>query len=160
MVAAGRLPLDLLYRVNGYAVALAPLRERADRRALIARLFAETGGARKRLTLDGAALDGLDGYAWPGNVRELCSVLKALAALAPEGSVVEEEALPAHVRAARGSPVRSPSVSHEADRLVEVTRHAIDQMLASCDGQVALAARRLGVHRSTVYRHLARQQPS
>jgi transcriptional regulator of acetoin/glycerol metabolism len=41
---------------------------------------------------------------------------------------------------------------------VAITRHAIDEALKACDHDVARAARQLGVHRSTVYRHLARQR--
>jgi transcriptional regulator of acetoin/glycerol metabolism len=35
----------------------------------------------------------------------------------------------------------------------------IADTLAECNGRVAQAAQRLGVHRSTIYRHLARQRP-
>ncbi|MBS0445083.1 MAG: sigma-54-dependent Fis family transcriptional regulator [Proteobacteria bacterium] len=152
MVDAGTFRADLLYRVNGYAVPLAPLRERDDRRALIERLFGELGGARKSLRLADEAMVALDAYPWPGNVRELCSVLKALIALAGSGATIAVDALPPHV-VARG---QGREAAAAADRLADVTQHAIEQMLAQCHDNVAQAAARLGIHRSTVYRHLRR----
>ncbi|MFM2121253.1 MAG: Bacterial regulatory protein Fis family, partial [Pseudomonadota bacterium] len=42
--------------------------------------------------------------------------------------------------------------------LAALERSAIAQALAECGGRVSEAARRLGVHRSTVYRHLEQQR--
>ncbi|MFS2054402.1 helix-turn-helix domain-containing protein [Variovorax sp. CT11-76] len=39
-----------------------------------------------------------------------------------------------------------------------ITRQAIAQALQDCGHDVAEASRRLGIHRSTVYRHLARER--
>lgn len=161
MVRAGRFRADLMYRLAGFTASLPALRERADRRDLIARLFDELGGAQRELRLHGDALDRLAAHAWPGNVRELRSVLKSLIALAEPGADVGVDALPASVvgsaRAAAAVAVRE-TAAPAPESLRDATHQAISQALASCGQDVAQAARMLGVHRSTVYRYLARQQ--
>jgi ActR/RegA family two-component response regulator len=42
--------------------------------------------------------------------------------------------------------------------LREQTAEAIDRALAAHGGHIAAAARALGVHRSTIYRHLAQRR--
>jgi len=165
MVVAGSFRNDLLYRVDGYRVALPALRERADRRALIVQLFGELGGRDKGLTLARAALDRLAAHAWPGNVRELCSVLRALTALADAGDSVGIEQLPPRIGMTGLSGLPGPSTASgrapaaAPQPLAEMAREAFDRTLAECDGNVGEAAAQLGVHRSTVYRHLSQRRP-
>jgi transcriptional regulator of acetoin/glycerol metabolism len=42
----------------------------------------------------------------------------------------------------------------DAGPLRYVSRLLVEKMLASCDGNVSLAAKRLGISRSTLYRYL------
>ena len=170
LVQAGRFRADLLYRLAGFTACLPPLRERGDRHALIARLFDELGGQARRLRLCDDALERLASLAWPGNVRELRSVLKSLIALAEEGDALGAQDLPATLvppgasaaaTAAGPAPVPCPSAPGPGsvpapESLRDATRQAIAQALAACGQDVAQAARLLGVHRSTIYRHLAR----
>jgi transcriptional regulator of acetoin/glycerol metabolism len=167
LVAAGRFRADLMYRVAGFTVALPSLSQRADRHALIARMFMESGGAARHLRLESDALEALAAYRWPGNVRELRSTLRAVVALADAGDAVTAAMLPAHLL---GTPAPASAAAcadanantfaapPHAEPLMAITRHAIDEALKGSDHDVAKAARRLGVHRSTVYRHLARQR--
>lgn len=165
MVQAGRFRADLMYRLAGFTASLPALRERADRRALIARLFDELGGRQRGLHLQEEALDRLAAHSWPGNVRELRSVLKSLVALAEEGAVVGLDELPMALRSATPVPAVPATAAAASDRPVaaaeslrDATRSAIAQALQATGNDVAQAARLLGVHRSTVYRHLARRQ--
>jgi ActR/RegA family two-component response regulator len=68
--------------------------------------------------------------------------------------------LPAHLVGAWTSPPddATPHALPHTEPLMSITRHAIDEALKACDHDVAKAARRLDVHRSTIYRHLARQR--
>jgi transcriptional regulator of acetoin/glycerol metabolism len=155
LAAAGQFRSDLLYRVNGFTVALPALRDRRDKRALIARLFDEAGAAAKRLSLAEAAEELLAEHRWPGNVRELCSVLRSVVALADVGDIITTDRLPAalHLPAAAVAPQGRSARPNDAN-----PGHPVDQAIAECDGNVLEAARRLGVHRSTIYRHLAQQR--
>ncbi|MGJ7525080.1 sigma-54-dependent Fis family transcriptional regulator [Variovorax sp. GB1P17] len=166
LVKAGRFRADLMYRVAGFSVCLPSLSQRADRHALIARLFLESGGAAKHLRLESDALEALTAYRWPGNVRELRSTLRAIVALSNPGDSVHVRTLPAHLHGTPPSQLQEDAAidarpaqqQHTAEPLVAITRHAIDEALKASDHDVAKAARRLGVHRSTIYRHLARQR--
>jgi transcriptional regulator of acetoin/glycerol metabolism len=160
LVEAGRFRADLMYRVAGFTVAMPPLHQRGDRHALISRLFLEAGGTAKHLRLESDALEALAAYRWPGNVRELRSTLRAVVALADVGDSVATAMLPAHLVGAWTSPPddATPHALPHTEPLMSITRHAIDEALKACDHDVAKAARRLDVHRSTIYRHLARQR--
>lgn len=164
--AAGRFRPDLFYRVAGYRVTLPALRERPDRRALIEQLFDELAAGRG-LRLDDEALAALDRHPWPGNVRQLSSVLRALVALADDGELLGLEQLPAELLVADhgASPANpfsaagSPAATLPPDTaLDDAVQQHIAAVLAECNGRVAEAARRLGVHRSTVYRYLAQRR--
>ncbi|WP_225784038.1 sigma-54-dependent Fis family transcriptional regulator [Xenophilus sp. Marseille-Q4582] len=161
LVQAGRFRADLMYRLAGFTARMPALRERSDRRALIARLFDELGGEQRQLELTGPALERLVAHDWPGNVRELRSTLKSLIALAEPGQEIGPEMLTA-LRPA--PPAEGPAASADtalpvAPRsLREATHQAIEQTLQACGQDIARTAQQLGIHRSTIYRHLARQR--
>jgi transcriptional regulator of acetoin/glycerol metabolism len=158
LAATGHFRSDLLYRVAGFTVSLPALRDRSDRVALISRLFAESGGATKQLRLTDAALEHLASYRWPGNVRELRSLLRSVAALAETGECISVDHLPAQIRGNALAQLPDAALSTStSEPLADITQLAIERALTDAHQNVADAARRLGVHRSTVYRHLARQ---
>ncbi len=149
MVHAGNFRADLYYRIQDYTVHLPPLRERAEREALIRELLRAQAGD---LQLSADALETLAAYSWPGNLRQLVSVLRTLAALAPPASTIEREQLPAGIRSyAAAACADRPAPGQD---LRARTRRDIEQTLAECGGCVSEAARRLGIHRSTLYRRL------
>ncbi|QHJ00692.1 GAF domain-containing protein [Xylophilus rhododendri] len=160
LVQAGRFRQDLLYRLQGYAVTVPPLRERGDRRRLLQALFEQAGARARGLRLTPAALDALEHRAWPGNIREALGVLRSLVALADDGALLDaaDVAMPGapHPSVA---PAMTPAMAPEpAGGLAAITDHAVEQALQACGGQASAAAQRLGVHRSTVYRYLSRKR--
>lgn len=89
-VAAGRFREDLYYRLNVFPLEVAPLRERPDDIAPLARHFMdlvarEMNIPKARLTPAGIAT--LQNYDWPGNVRELRNVIERAVILARGGAV-------------------------------------------------------------------------
>jgi transcriptional regulator with GAF, ATPase, and Fis domain len=128
-VGRGAFRRDLLYRLDVARIALPPLRERRqDLPALARALLARTA---ERLGLpvvpcDATFLVRLAAHDWPGNVRELENVL--------ERWLVGGAAGPAPLR--------------EAERIARV--------LDATGGNVARAARRLGLARSTLRGQIAR----
>ncbi|MCG5235476.1 sigma-54-dependent Fis family transcriptional regulator [Xanthobacter oligotrophicus] len=176
-VEEGAFRADLYFRIAQYTVTLPALRTLADREALVDRLWAElTGACPDAPSLSAECRAALAGHGWPGNFRQLVGVLRVLQALAEPGEVLGVEALPADVRSAplewrgAGRPAEimpagaeaGDSVSRELGArdlesrdLGAVTRAAMDSALAASGGNVSQAARRLGIHRSTLHRHLA-----
>jgi transcriptional regulator of acetoin/glycerol metabolism len=145
---AGDFRSDLYYRIADHAVVLPPLREHPDRATLVAGLWARLGQGRE---LDTAARAALAAHAWPGNVRQLCACLRTLVALSDPGDVIGVDALPAQVRH-RAPPAPLPASA--GDGLEAMTLAAMREALAVSGGNVAAAARALGISRSTLYRRL------
>lgn len=181
MVEAGSFRADLFYRLQDYIVALPALRERQDIPALIERLFVQAGGQAMGLKLTPEAVAELAARPWPGNLRQLASTLRTLVALADPGSTLGVAQLPPAVRTAphtvtattapampaaaapqpaHGAAATTPSPPASDDAMPDLrslTAEAIDRALQAHQGRVAAAARALGVHRSTVYRHIAQR---
>jgi len=158
LAAKGAFRSDLLYRVAGFTVHLPPLRDRADRFDLVAKIFDEAGGASKRLQLSQPALDLLTAHRWPGNVRELASVLRSIVALADEGETIAAAQVAAQIQVVvQAQPSPKVELMSLPAHLAEMEHVAFERALQASGKNVAAAARRLGVHRSTVYRYLARR---
>ena len=96
----------------------------------------------------------LRGYAWPGNVRELRNVVESLLLTSNE-NVVRCDELPAELLTAVGS---APGLVSDAPAtsLEESERLAIVRAVQSVHGNLAQAARSLGISRSTLYRKVER----
>lgn len=82
---------DLFFRLNVVPLRLPPLRERSeDIPDLVRHFFAlaeKEGLPRKQI--DMAALDRLKRHSWPGNIRELENLVRRLAALYPQETIVK-----------------------------------------------------------------------
>ena len=79
----GRLRPDLYYAIAVIAIAVPPLRERAeDIPALVARFLARSP---RRAAITDAALAWLAAARWPGNVRELEAAIERAVALSDDG---------------------------------------------------------------------------
>jgi two-component system, NtrC family, response regulator AtoC len=162
-VRLGHFREDLLFRLNVHHIQVPPLRERGDDVMELARHFlarsasairTEPGApppAAPQLTPEAEQL--LRAHHWPGNVRELENSLSAAIALAVSGRIGVHE-LPARLKAqaARGST--PPPV--EPASLEEVERRHIEIVLRATGWNKALAARKLGIDRATLYRKLMR----
>lgn len=167
LVREQRFREDLLYRLRGFEVTIPPLRERTDRRQLIGHLFEQARTNSPNVSMSDAALDVLDGHLWPGNVRELIGVLRSAVVLADPGTMLMPADFPLQTTSSRQqlpgrqrSTAKVEPLSAPEHPLAALTQHAIDQALANHRGNVGHAALSLGIHRSTLYRHLARRSAS
>ncbi|MCA9848792.1 MAG: sigma 54-interacting transcriptional regulator, partial [Dehalococcoidia bacterium] len=143
--AEGRFRMDLYYRMNVFAIRLPPLSERRDDVAALARRFLEEQRRGHRLSEEATEL--LLGYDWPGNVRELRNIMERAAILAPPGGEVTLAHLPP--LGPRGAPESTGALGAAERALIEST-------LRAHDGNLAAAARALGVSRGLLYRRLAK----
>ena len=158
-VAAGRFRRDLLYRLNVVDVWLPPLRERREDIPLLTASLVMAASARFGKRLDGvtpAAEQALLAHDWPGNVRELRNVVERACMFADgtwlsTGDVLQ--ALPSSLHSVAAPAARGPSPA-TVDVLCE--RGEIERVLTVCGGNVAAAARQLGMTRRSLYRRLDR----
>jgi DNA-binding NtrC family response regulator len=154
MVAAGTFRRDLYYRLDVVRLALPPLRERREDVPLLARHFLEKHRRPDSpiLGFEPEALTALAARDWLGNVRELENALESALALARgERLGVHDFAL---ATARRSAPERAadPGLALSLDAY---ERAALERALGESGGDATLAARRLGIGRSTFYRKLA-----
>ena len=170
LIAAGTFREDLYYRLNVFPIVLPPLRDRGSDITLLGEHFvqkyARSFGKAIR-GLDPSAAAALLSYAWPGNVRELENVIERALILArgPDVSAADLEftrrpladsatgagfgATPAPLgsAAAAGRDAGRPL----QERLSEQERAEIVAAITGAQGNIAHAARRLGINRSTLY---------
>ena len=141
---------DLYFRINIIAIAVPPLRDRADDILVLTRDFLErfaTEQGRRVPRFSDEALEVLRNYHWPGNVRELENVVQRLVVMT-DGDVIESPDLPSLMRfsALRGTGL---------DRtLAEVEAEYIRNVLASVNGNKTRAAEILGIDRKTLRQKL------
>jgi anaerobic nitric oxide reductase transcription regulator len=168
-VLDGRFRIDLYHRLSVYPLVVPPLRERGDDVLLLAGYFLERNQRRlgvRGVRLSPAASAWLERYAWPGNVRELEHVVSraiiralsdgqrrtALIELAPKHLGADEfpelagddTLLPSRV--ARAS---SPTLRGAVERF---RRELIAERLRAHGGNLAAAARSLGIDRGNFHR--------
>jgi DNA-binding NtrC family response regulator len=150
-----RLRPDLYYRLNVIRVEIPPLRERGEDIApLVEVLLARhTHKLRRPLAhLTPEALAWIRMQRWPGNVRELSNVLERAVALADHDAIVVGDLGTAATAAGDVDSLAEALASGLP--LADVERAYIRRVLAAVDGNVAQAARILGIDRRTVYRRL------
>jgi DNA-binding NtrC family response regulator len=141
-IARGSFREDLFYRLNTVVIELPPLRDRREDIALLAAHFLERSGSGLRLGAE--ALEALLRHRFRGNVRELEHAMERAAILCEgeEIGVADLGLLPA------------PQELEEM-KLDDAIRRLIERAVRRCGGNVTLAAARLGISRSAVYRRLA-----
>ncbi|MGH0029033.1 MAG: sigma 54-interacting transcriptional regulator [Myxococcota bacterium] len=147
-VRAGRFRADLYFRVAVAVVALPPLAERAaDVETLAHRLTVRVADrlGLERPVLGPAALDRLARHPWPGNVRELENAIERLVIRFAGRAVGEAEA---------GAVLdAAPAFAGSGE---QATPGELARALDACGGNVAAAARSLGLPRTTLRRRLDR----
>ncbi|GAB7541772.1 sigma-54-dependent Fis family transcriptional regulator [Cupriavidus sp. 8B] len=159
-IAAGRFREDLYHRLCVVSLLLPPLRDRlGDIEAIFehlnSKLARKYGCAPKQLEL--AVRQALLSYRWPGNIRELQNVFEVMFALS-EGNIIDTSLLPPSIaQTAKDSLSKSTSTSIPVSfgRLEELERQAILDAIANAHGNMSMAARTLGISRSTLYVKLA-----
>ena len=156
-VEAGRFREDLFYRLNVMCIRVPALRERREDIAPLARHFLAEAAReldRPGLRLDAEALAALEGHSWPGNVRELKNAVERAALLAPAGALRAADLVPGAEPPAPtgGAPAALPEGEDLSLRRMEET--LIRRALSLTGGNKSESARRLGVHRATLYHKL------
>jgi transcriptional regulator with PAS, ATPase and Fis domain len=157
-IKRGEFRADLYYRLSVLPIEVPPLRERLDDIPALTEAILED--LRSQHELQPAALSTLSRHAWPGNIRELRNVLERAALLSDDLQLGAQE-----IGAAIGTlvPVQ-PTGDETLPTCVEETysqarqrfdRELIQAKLAQCSGNVVLAARQLGLGRSTLYKKMA-----
>jgi DNA-binding NtrC family response regulator len=154
LVAEGKFREDLYYRLKVFPIDLPPLRDRTEDILPLAEHFLrkslkKIGGKATKFSPEAA--DALRRYRWPGNVRELEHVVERVMIMASGGSVTAADLPPEMLS---GGPAPAASKTGAAETLDSAEKRHVQQVLESCGGNQAEAAKRLGVARNTLWRKL------
>ncbi len=139
---------DLYYRLHVIPIIMPPLRERLSDLPLLVSHFLERlsgGSAKKRIRPD--AMQVLFNHSWPGNIRELENAIEHAFILSGTDGIRVAD-LPAYLHGYRKPSRPAP------DGLDQVERSHVMKVLQECRGNKIMAARRLRISRSTLYRKL------
>jgi transcriptional regulator of acetoin/glycerol metabolism len=169
-ISQGEFRSDLYYRLQGLTLTLPPLRERADRRALICQLAVEESDAGCPVEIDEQLLALLERQPWPGNLRQLRQLLRTMIALRETdcltahdlpadyrlGGMVNIEAAPLIASNESARPGAETAASVRLNPLESAERLALLQELERRDWNLSSVARELDISRNTLYRKLQR----
>ncbi|WP_054033202.1 sigma-54 interaction domain-containing protein [Desulfatitalea tepidiphila] len=158
LIEKNRFRADLYYRLNVIPIQIPPLRERTADIPLLARHILDQltqESARPPVTLSGEAEHLLNAYRWPGNVRELVNAMERIL-LTLEGRTIQAQHLPFHIQ---GTPEAAASYfgTRNLKQVLERTEaELIRAVLSDAGGNKVEAARQLGIHRTHLYKKLAK----
>lgn len=152
LVEEGKFREDLYYRLNVIRINLPPLRERKeDIIPLLEQFLKEAAKDKKRtkFKLDKEAVKILTKYSWKGNIRELKNAAEQIVILS-SSDVIRREDLPEYI-------LKNTEIEYDNDKktlrdaLCEYEKSMIVNTLKNTDGNIAKAAKILGIPRSTLH---------
>jgi Nif-specific regulatory protein len=145
MIEQEKFRADLYYRLNVFPIYAPPLRERKTDLLLLADHFIEKYAKLNQKPvrrISTAAIDLLMSYHWPGNVRELENCIERSVLLSP-GKSIEANHLPPTLQKKDASEKSAAGTLDAAVAALEY--EMIVAELKGCDGNMAAAARKLGL---------------
>ncbi len=154
-VREGRFRQDLYYRLNVVGLDIPPLRDRLNdipvlSEYILKELVDKMGFSYKEVS--DSAMAYLKMHNWPGNVRELRNVLERAANISAGKSIYPEH-LPENIN-------RRLSIDDKGEfkllkeKVAETEISAILEALKFTNGSRTKAAKRLGIHRTALYKKL------
>jgi DNA-binding NtrC family response regulator len=150
-ITRGTFREDLFFRINVVSIKLPPLRDRKNDIPLLVHHFidryAGASGGIRDISYD--AMSRLMSYDWPGNVRELENCIQRALALGSPPEIQVRD-LPSSVLYA----MQNESGKQRFSTLREMERDAIRRALEVTGGDRQLAAKLLGIGKTTVYRKI------
>jgi Nif-specific regulatory protein len=156
MVRSKNFREDLFFRHNVVSLELPPLRARGDDVLLLAEHFLQTfcrNMGRRAPKFSPAAKKRLLAHSWPGNVRELRNLTERLAYLTA-GDAVEAEDL-VLIESGEGDVSGLLNLDGSlADATKQFQEQFIRKTIDASRGNMTSAAKRLGLHRSNLYRKM------
>jgi len=156
-IKKGKFREDLYYRLNVITIEIPPLRERMEDIELLSEeilsyLLKEMKLGEKFLAKETIKI--LKSYSWPGNVRELRNILERAINLSP-GKIILPEHLPERlIDKISYSTEDLKDIPLLKDVVIESEIEAINKALIFTKGNKSLAAEKLGIHRTALYKKI------
>ena len=157
-VLAGSFRKDLYFRLSVFPITVPPLRERLEDLALLVEHIIDDLINRmtilEPLSITPSAMEKLAKYSWPGNIRELRNVLERAVIMSDKRRITGRDVkiMPdGEVSLSGDAEITTQLLVERSGSLVETLRKGestlIERALQLCGGNVAQAARRIGLTR-------------
>jgi hydrogenase-4 transcriptional activator len=167
-VAEGRFREDLFHRINVIRIQVPPLRQRREEIPALINHYLnqyQRESAKSNIRLSEETVDLMVVYDWPGNVRQLCNEMRRIVTYSESGTIVTPEGLSSEIVRASRDLESVPSISRKQSLPVEVStdwttlgqaveeleRRMIQDALRRSKGNIARAAKDLGLSRKGLY---------
>jgi DNA-binding NtrC family response regulator len=146
-IREGKFREDLYYRLNVIPIHMPPLRERKEDLSLFISYFIEKFNRELGKKVTGVSpevLAYLKAYDFPGNVRELKNIIERAVALCQGDQLMMENLLTPTVSGSTGAKSLKSA-------LEEFEANYIKAALNETNGVQSVAAKKLGLHRTTLH---------
>jgi DNA-binding NtrC family response regulator len=157
LVREKRFRDDLYFRISTIPLSFPSLRERIDDIPTLAQYMLNKVAAdlgRGELHLDQGCMQALQAYSWPGNIRELRNVIERAVLLSDQKHITLNDLhFDGHTQV--GAPFLDSRLT-----LLELEKQHIERVLQEEHGRVEIAAKRLGIPRSSLYQKIKKFQIS
>ncbi len=157
MVNEGSFREDLYYRLNIIDIHIPPLRQRKDDIPLLVEQFLENHYTKmkKNYKVSPQLMNILISYEWPGNVRELQNAVERAVVLCKD-EILSINDFPREIQSFKLEEAHSDSLLFDKtktlpEQLEEIERQLILTAIEDQHGQIAAAARQLGISRQRLF---------
>lgn len=162
LIEEGKFREDLFYRINVIPLWLPPLRERREDIPALLDFFLQKMNQTlgKNICLNAQTIEKLCAYSWPGNIRELKNRIECLAVLADPDAEISPRELPMQnteetaLETIEFSAIRGNLQQKIQNEEIEKMTQALER----ARGNLAEAARLLGLPRTTLFSRLKKYQ--
>lgn len=163
-VSSGEFREDLFYRLNVVPLSIPKLNEREGDILILAEYFLDSFCRQHGKQFSGfeqEAVDFINSYSWPGNVRQLENLIQSVCILFSGNNIslsMLKELIPNSTVQLASKQENDIADAHTSTSQVmplqDVEKHAIEQAIEVCEGNVSQAAALLKINPSTLYRKL------
>lgn len=147
-VERGNFRKDLYYRLNVLPLCIPPLRERKDDISELINYYMDKVSRRlnkRKIDISEEYMKYLLKYDWPGNIRELENVIE---------QIINSEAIQTNLWNETANAENSYNNTAPNQSLEESEKQLIINVINQVGGNMTLAAKALGIGRSTLYRKI------
>lgn len=144
MVVEGKFREDLFYRINTMQLHLPALRDRRNEIIPLTHIFLNIFNKKYNRHVDIISPEAtllLQNHIWSGNIRELKNVIEK-AVILSDSNILNPKDI---------SINSAPRFNNEKNTLDKTEEEAIRNTIKLCNGNLSLAAKELGISRSTLY---------
>lgn len=160
LVREGKFREDLYYRLSVLELNIPPLRERPDDIKALAVFFLNYYNrkydSQKLFSL--GTLESLTAYSWPGNVRELKHVINKMVLCEPT-NYLHFDLIRCDFVDVRDSTFSKFHIDYTQtleESMGVFEKNYIESILENTHGNIKLAAERLGIHKSNLYKKISK----